>query len=115
VSGGPEQRAHERKEFELPVQVGDARNRVLGTIRFDTRDLSVGGAFLRSDLLFEVGEVLELEFQVPGGPQVKASGKVVHVAREAALDGASAAGMGIAFSNLSERDREAVRAFLARG
>jgi Tfp pilus assembly protein PilZ len=112
--GGPEQRAHERREAELPVNVRDARNRVLGTIRFDTRDLSLGGAFLRSDLLFEVGEELELEFQVPGGPQVKACGKVVHVAREPNGDGSACAGMGIAFCNLSERDREAVRAYLAR-
>jgi c-di-GMP-binding flagellar brake protein YcgR len=109
---GAEHRVHERKELELPVQVGDSDNRVLGTIRFDTRDLSVGGAFLRSDLLFEVGEELEVEFQLPGGPPVRARCKVVRVSRDPQV---VAAGMGIAFSNLSERDREAVRAFLARG
>ncbi len=111
TAGTPDQRVHARRELELPVRVGDRDNRVSGTIRFDTRDLSVGGAFLRSDLLFEVGEELRLEFQLPGGPSVHARGRVVHVARDREV----AAGMGIAFSNLSERDREAVRAFLARG
>jgi c-di-GMP-binding flagellar brake protein YcgR len=108
-----EQRASERRELELPVYVGDAQNRVHGTIRFDTRDLSVGGAFLRSDLLFEVGEELDVEFQVPGAHTVRARGRVVRVSREPAGD--VAAGMGIAFSNLSERDRDTVRAFLGRG
>lgn len=114
-SGG-EHRQSERRELELPVYVGDAQNRVHGTIRFDTRDLSVGGAFLRSDLLFEVGEELDVEFQLPGGGTVRARARVAHVARDH-VDGVAqtAAGMGISFSNLSERDREAVRAYLARG
>jgi len=110
-AGTPEQRAFARRTVELPVQVGDTDQRVAGAIRFDTRDLSLGGAFLRSDLLFEVGEVLALEFSIPGGPTVHARGRVVHVARDPQLP----TGMGIAFANLSECDREAVRAFLARG
>jgi c-di-GMP-binding flagellar brake protein YcgR len=109
-----EQRAAARRELEIPVYLGDAQNRVHGTIRFDTRDFSVGGAFLRSDLLFEIGEELDVEFQLPGGPTVRTRGRVVHVARDPVTDGGAAPGMGIAFSNLSERDREAVRAFLAR-
>ena len=109
-AAGREQRAHPRKALELAVVVADSENRVEGTISFDTRDLSVGGAFLRSDLLFEVGEELDVAFQVPGGPSVRARGRVVHVVRDPAEGGV--AGMGIAFSHLSERDREAVRRFL---
>ena len=104
-----EQRAHPRRDTELPVLVHDSGNRVRGAIRFDTRDLSLGGAFLRSDLLFEVGEELDLEFQLPGGPLVRARGRVVRVAREPL----GATGMGIAFSLLTDGDGEAVRAFLA--
>ena len=106
-----EQRAHARRDTELPVLVRDAGNRVRGAIRFDTRDLSAGGAFLRSDLLFEVGEELELEFQLPGGPLVHARGRVVRVAREPL----GATGMGISFSQLSDGDDEAVRVYLSRG
>ena len=108
---GREQRAHARRELELPVLVHDTGNRVRGAIRFDLRDLSVGGAFLRSDLLFEVGEELQVEFELPGGLSVHARGRVVRVSRDPAP---REAGMGIAFSEMSDADREAVRAFLAQ-
>ena len=106
-----EQRAHPRQTLELPVLVHETGNRVRGAIRFDARDMSLGGAFLRSDLLFELGEELDLEFQLPAGPLVRARSKVVRVVRDAA---AAEAGMGIAFVQMSEADGEAVRAFLAR-
>lgn len=106
-----EQRAHARRVLELPVLVNDAGNRVHGAIRFDTRDISLGGAFLRSDLLFEVGEELHVEFQLPDGLLVRARSRVVRVARG---ESGAEAGMGIAFTLLSDRDREAVRDFLSR-
>src|SRR5262249_20644013 len=59
--GRRDQRKFQRKTAELPVTVHAAGSRVEGGIRLDTTDLSEGGAFLRSDLLFELGEVLELE------------------------------------------------------
>jgi c-di-GMP-binding flagellar brake protein YcgR len=106
-------RKHERKQVELPVVLVDEANRVKGKIRFDSKDLSVGGAFLRSDLLFEVGEELRIEFALPAGPKVRARGKVVRVSRE--RDAGLAPGMGVEFTELSESDREAVRAFIAAG
>ena len=107
-----ELRAHPRKGVDLPVIVADSTSRVEGEISFDVCDLSVGGAFLRSDLLFEVGEELELAFQLPGGTEVRARGKVAHVVREGGPD--TVPGMGISFTHLAEPDREAVRSFLAR-
>jgi uncharacterized protein (TIGR02266 family) len=104
-------RRHERKVVELPVVVSEAESRVRGGIRFDTHDLSLGGAFLRSDLLFEVGEEVEVEFDLAKRHKVHARARVVRVVREH-TDGQP--GMGIAFTDLSESDREAVRAFLAR-
>ena len=104
-------RSHPRSDVHLPVALGDATNSVEATICFDTHDLSLGGAFLRSELLLEVGEQLELMFHLPEGKCIRTTGRVVHVAREAGADGP--AGMGIAFADLSARDREAVRAFLA--
>jgi c-di-GMP-binding flagellar brake protein YcgR len=106
-----ERRAHARRNLELPVLVNDAGNRVRGSIRFDVRDLSLGGAFVRSDLLFEIGEELEVEFQIPEGPLVRAVARVVRVAREPLDD----AGMGITFSRMDEDDKDAVRAFLSPG
>jgi len=112
-AGRRERRAHARRAIELPVLVHDraaeAGNRVHGAIRFDARDLSLGGAFLRSDLLFEVGEELGVEFAIPDGPLVRATAQVVRVVREPLDD----AGMGITFAQMADDDREAVRAFLA--
>ena len=107
---GPDQRNHRRREFDLPVTVTEADSHVQGEICFDARDLSVGGAFLRADLLFEVGEVLDLSFQLPGSGVVRARGKVVRVVRDA---GPEIPGMGIAFTELTDGDRDAVRAFLS--
>ena len=104
-------RQHERRPVELPVVIEDAANRVRGKVRFDSRDLSVGGAFLRSDLLFEVGEEVRIDFTLPAGHRVHARGRVVRVSRE--RDGGQVPGMGIEFIALTDADREAVRAFIA--
>ena len=61
--------------------VSDAAKKVRRPIRFSSADVSGGGAFLRSDLLFEVGEVLQLEFDLPNGHHIGADGRVVRVAR----------------------------------
>ena len=65
--------------------VTDTANRVVGGIRFDSADVSPGGAFLRSDLLFEVGELLRLEFQLPNSGSVSVEVLDVAGRRMAAL------------------------------
>lgn len=82
-----------------------------GHLFFDTQDLSVGGAFLRADLLLEQGEQLEIEFELPGVSrpfQVRA--RVAWV-RRADTDRA-APGMGIEFLDLTPADRQALADFL---
>jgi uncharacterized protein (TIGR02266 family) len=106
-----QRRQHERKPVELPVVIEDAANRVRGKVRFDSKDLSVGGAFLRSDLLFEVGEELRVDFSLPNGHRVHSRGRVVRVSRE--RDEGQEPGMGIEFIALTDSDREAVRAYIA--
>jgi hypothetical protein len=116
VTGAPGRgnlRKHARSPVELPITVSDAANRVEGHIEFNTQDLSVGGAFIRSDLLFEVGEELQLDFALPDGQIVRARGKVVRVARDSGDD--VIPGMGIMFVALAEGDREAIRALVTRG
>jgi hypothetical protein len=105
-------RKHARSAIELPVTVSDAANRVQGHIQFDTHDLSAGGAFIRSDLLFEVGEELSLVFTTPSGHTVRARGRVVRVARDTGDEGVP--GMGIAFAHLTDRDREAILELVSR-
>jgi Tfp pilus assembly protein PilZ len=99
-------RKHSRRSVELPVLVSDAANRVKAGIRFDASDVSAGGAFLRSDLLFEVGEILNLQIDLSPSHRLFAVGRVVRVSRGTAQD--RVAGMGIEFVDLSPADRAAI-------
>ncbi len=100
-------RRHERVLARVPVSIV-SRGGATGTVLFDTRDLSQGGAFLSSRLLLEVDEELELELAL-GDARVRAVGRVVHVSRE------GAPGMGIEFTRLSDADREIIRGYLQKG
>lgn len=99
-------RQHERKRVEFPVTIVDAENRTSGGLSFDAADLSMGGVFLRSSVLFELDEELGIEFQL-GGALVKARARVVRISTD------ERAGMGIAFSRIDPAHREALQAFLA--
>jgi Tfp pilus assembly protein PilZ len=103
-------REHERRKVELRVTMLDEVNRVRGKISFDSSDLSLGGAFVRSDLLFEVHDEVQMEFTLPESHRVRARGRIVRVIP--GLEPGSAPGMGIKFVDLSDTDREAVRAFI---
>ena len=99
-------RQHPRIDLEILVSVSDAAQKVRRPIRFPSTDLSSGGAFLRADVLFEVGEVLRVEFQLPNGRQITAKGRVVRVTRGGQKD--RSPGMGIEFVDLSAEDRAAI-------
>ena len=88
-----------------------AGSTVAGGIRLDSLDVSEGGAFLRSALLFEIGEVLHLEIPLPGGPVIKATGRVVRVSRARGKN--QTPGMGIEFTRLAMSDRRAISTFLS--
>lgn len=101
-------RKHSRRTLELPVVVSDAANKVRAAIRFGAADISAGGAFLCSDLLFEIGEILNLIIELPASQRIQARGRVVRVARGATSD--HPPGMGIEFVDLSPADRATVEA-----
>jgi len=92
--------------------VSDAASRARTGIRFDSADVSGGGAFLRADMLFEVGELLLLQFTLPGGRAIRAQGRVVRATREVDEGKERFAGMGIEFVDLPEEDRAAIDAQL---
>jgi hypothetical protein len=98
------------------VLVSDASSKVRVGIRFDSADVSGGGAFLRSDMLFEVGELLMLQFSLPDGRQVRVRGRVVRATREVrdSADGRGerVSGMGVEFLELAPEDRDAIDAQL---
>lgn len=103
-------RRHDRRSAELPVLVSTAGGtETKGGITLDASDVSEGGAFLRSDLLFEIGETLHLEIPLPSGQVVKANGRVVRVSHQT-----GGAGMGIQFIDLGDRDRRALASSLGK-
>jgi hypothetical protein len=99
-------RRYDRKSVLVPIVVRAAGNKIQAGVRLDTADLSEGGLFLRSDLLFEVGEDLTLEIPVGGGKTTTATGRVAWVTRGTGKK--DSAGMGIEFARLSAHDRRAL-------
>lgn len=95
-------RRHLRKTCELPVIVRDPSGASQRAIHFPQVEVSAGGAFLPTDLLFEGGEHLELELIVAQGKSFKVLARVVRVNREPGVvlkDGtiASPPGVGLEF------------------
>jgi c-di-GMP-binding flagellar brake protein YcgR len=105
-------RRHSRSTLVLPVLVSDAASKARVGIRFDSADVSGGGAFLRSDMLFEVGEVLVLQFSLPDGRAISARGRIVRATREVDEEKERFAGMGVEFVDLRPEDRDAIDAQL---
>ena len=101
-------RKHKRRTTELPVRIGDTPAGPRGEILFDTTDVSLSGAFLRSTVLFELAEELSLEFAVPNREPIRARARVVRVS-------SAPPGMGITFVTLSDHDRDTLRSFLRKG
>lgn len=104
-------REHKRTLLCLDVQVTQVGVESSAALVFETGDLSLGGVFLRSDLLLEVGEEIELSITLPGhGHAISARARVVWASRGAnALRGA---GMGVEFTQLTEFDTTALQKFL---
>jgi len=105
-SGSRDARRFVRKSGLLSVIVRAAGNKVRAGLRLDSTDLSEGGLFLKSDLLFEVGEDLTLEIPLGGGKVTRAVGRVAWVTRGGGKRGS--AGMGIEFARLSPQDRQSL-------
>jgi hypothetical protein len=103
-------RSHTRHALEVAVTIlasSDGASSA-GHVLFDTRDLSTGGAFLKSTSLLEIGEELALELHLGNGKPVRARCKVVRVERKPPT------GMGISFLKMDPLDLAALRAFMAK-
>jgi PilZ domain len=101
-------RKQHRATLEVPVVVRDAASRTHVAVRFEQADVSTGGAFLRSDLLLEIGDVLTIDFDLPGGRHVSARGRVVRVASGSGPRDPHA-GMGVEFIELASDDQAAIQ------
>lgn len=75
-----------------------------------TRDLSISGMYLRSDLDLAPGDAVQLIFglPVPGRPTVRAVGEVVRRQAQDNTGTPAAGGLGIRFRKVGRRDRSAI-------
>ncbi len=115
--------AEQRKFKRVPISI-KLRLRESGTdvaASFDGRDISEGGVFVRSSLLWEPGDHFELRFVLPGTDrEIRVNGEVVRAEDKYVLFPALAdqqppvPGMGIRFLDLTDADRCLIREFLER-
>ncbi len=116
--------AEQRRSRRVPIAI-KLRLRESGTdvsASFDCRDISEGGVFVRSSLLWDPGERFELRFTLPDAErEIRVNGEVVRAEDRYLLfpDLADrqppAPGMGIRFLDLTDEDRRLIRQFLERG
>ena len=103
-----ERRDQERSPCRTPVRIGyvEGEDLVDDCFWLDSTDVSEDGVFLHTDLLFPVGERLELEFSVPGRAKpVRSAGRVVRVVSDAR---ASGSGVAVKLEGLCEEQRRAM-------
>lgn len=82
-------------------------------IRFETSNVSQGGVFIESDLLYDEGEVIWFSFTLPGAMEIRTRGRVVWAKKEVdESDPQDRPGMGVEFLDLSEAERAALEGYL---
>jgi c-di-GMP-binding flagellar brake protein YcgR len=100
-----------RASRRVPVAV-EARVRLpqdANWVPFETRDVSAAGAFLSSQLLFDVGTRCAVEIPLPDGSRFRGHAQVVR------LDWGSSrtsAGMGLEFLHVPDLDRRRLKRVL---
>ena len=100
-----------RRPVKVEFRVRNADDVMGGEILFDAVDISVGGAFLRSSYLLEIGERLEVNFTLSeSGALIHTSARVVWVTPHEEAKGE--AGMGLEFLDLSEAERKAITEYV---
>lgn len=111
--GDAERRKHERIIIEMPTRMWLDEEHRGREIEFEgyatTRDLAIGGTFLRSSYLLPVGFPLNLEMRINEDDYLLARGEVVHSISEA--DGDHDAGMGVMFTEVDAENRERLLRF----
>ena len=108
-SMGPNQRRSPRVRCRIPCRVRLGREETEAIVR----DVSIGGLSAHGALSGTVGENVEVEMQLGGGPPLQVSGIVWHSHRVRSRDGRTGTLLGVVVSNppeaflaLSDRRKE---------
>lgn len=87
-----------------------------GVMHFASADVSEGGVFIESDLLFEMGDIVKVEFSLPGETEsIKVKGRVVRINKEKVEKGDDlTAGMGLRFIDLDNKSEEKIKRYFSQ-
>lgn len=72
------------------------------------KDISLGGVFIETRYPFEIGTLIEFEFQVPGAPESLVAKGIVRWSNDGKLAG-QPLGMGVEFVELASKSKETIR------
>lgn len=101
-----------RRAIDVEFTVRDADDVHGGEIQFNGADVSEGGAFLRSQLLFEVGDRLDVSFTLPNDRNpIHVRARIAWVAQS---ETPGESGLGLEFFDLSAEEKQRVHTFISR-
>ena len=106
-------RRYTRYPIGVSFKLSESNEVGSGEILFDTINISGGGAFLRSELLLDVGVEVEVTFQLPNSAdQLVTTARIAWVTRGSS--GNRDPGMGIEFISLGDKERELIESLIQR-
>ncbi|MGI6393141.1 MAG: PilZ domain-containing protein [bacterium] len=114
--GGTNKRNFKRALISLKIHLTESGDGV--SIKFDTHNLSEGGIFVKSSILWEPDQEFDLSFFLPNSEkEIRVKGIVARSDDKYSIflpndEDSSIPGMGIKFLNLSEEDREIIRNYI---
>jgi len=108
-------KSERRKFIRVPVRIRMLIKEEEGTgeLYFMSKNLSLGGAFLVSDLLLEIGTRIYLEFTLPHHPPlIIVKGEIVWAKDE--VEEEVSGGMGVRFLNLDNESKKYLKEFIGK-
>lgn len=113
---GLEQRSFGRAAISLNVRLTEESSDI--GIDFGASNLSEGGIFVKSSLLWEPGQIFRISFVLPGAEkEINVRGVVARSDDKYSLFAErdlSVPGMGIKFLDLSAEDRQMIKEFVSK-
>lgn len=107
--------SHERREggarvtVEIDVDLGTYGPYALSRLE----NVSIGGAFIKSEKLYPVGTELKLKFKLPGDEKIiEADGQVVWAYTQRGTSLVNNSGLGVRFVQILQSDRDRIKAFI---
>lgn len=114
--GDRDNRNFKRAIISLKIRLAESGDDI--SIKFNTHNLSEGGLFVKSSILWEPEQEFDMTFTLPNSEkEIKVKGKVARSDDKYSIfvpssEDSSMPGMGIRFTNLTDEDKETIRDYI---